>query len=110
MNIILKVGKDDCCLIIEGEMTCRFSREIENVIIESMRNHQFLRVDLSGVSEIDPCGIHLLGVLLSFGDEATRIVAASTVAQEALSRFQLAHKSRIRRSYALDMDSRHRSA
>lgn len=110
MNINLNGGKNDCCLVIEGEMTCRFSREIENEIIESMRNYRFLRVDLSGVSEIDLCGIHLLGVLLSFGDEATRIVAASPVAQEALSRLQPVHKSRLRRSHALDMDSRYRSA
>jgi hypothetical protein len=85
MNITQNGSKDDCCLVFDGEMTYPFSRDIENRIIDSMRCHRHLKVDLSGVREIDLCGVHLLGVMRSFGDDAIRIVATSPVVDAALS-------------------------
>jgi len=104
MNITLKGEKDDCCLTLEGEMTYRFSRDIENRIIDSMRNHEHLKVDLSGVSAIDRCGVHLLGVLHSFGDEAVKIIAASPVVKEALSEWRCSRGKRNRLPHLLGID------
>lgn len=86
MNITLNGGKENCCLVFEGAMTRQFSREMEDRIIDCMRRYPNLKVDLSGVSEIDLCGEHLLGVLHSFGDDVIRIVATSPVVETALSR------------------------
>lgn len=86
MNIMLNSNADGACLILEGAMTHRFSSQLEDRIIDSMRRYSQLRVDLSGVSEIDLCGIHLLGVLRSFGEDAVRIVNPSPVVEAALSK------------------------
>jgi len=96
MNITQNGSKDDCCLVFDGQMTYPFSREIENQIIDSMRRHRRLKVDLSGVREIDLCGIHLLGVLRSFGDDALRIIATSPVVDAALSRLPSSRRSGCR--------------
>lgn len=86
MNITLSSSVDGCCLVFEGPMTQRFSSQIEDSIIDSMRRFPRLNVDLSGVSEIDLCGVHLLGVLRSFGEDTVRIVGASPVVEAALSK------------------------
>lgn len=86
MNIKINGGRDNCDLALEGAMTHRHSRYIEDTIIDSMRRYPHLNVDLSGVSEIDLCGIHLLGVLRSFGDNTVRIVAASPLVEAALAK------------------------
>lgn len=75
-----------CRLIFEGKMTFEFSRELEDRIISAMRRHQCLEVDLSGVHEIDLCGIHLLGLLQNFGGKKVTIVATSPVVEQAASR------------------------
>jgi len=110
VNIIVRESQNDCCLIFDGEMTCKYSREIENRIIESMRSHQFLKVDLSGVRQIDLCGIHLLGVLRSFGNDAVSIVAASPVVREAWASLRPAHRSKNRRAHVLGLDYQHHAA
>lgn len=84
MEFEVKSGSYGNCLIFSGPMTCRNSREIENRIISAMRQHPQLNVDLSGVEEIDLCGIHLLGVLQSHGGEAVRITATSPSVDLAL--------------------------
>lgn len=86
MNISLNSGSDGVCLVLEGPMTHRFSSQMEDRIIDSMRRYPQLSVDLSGVSEIDLCGVHLLGVLRSFGEDAVRIVNASPAVEAALSK------------------------
>jgi ABC-type transporter Mla MlaB component len=93
MNISYTGNKDDRCMVFEGAMTHRFSRDIENQIIDSMRKNQRLKVDLSGVNELDLCGIHLLGVLFSYGAEAIQVVAASPIVEAAISRLHLSRKS-----------------
>ena len=43
-------------------------------------------MDLSAVDEIDLCGIHLLGLLQSFGGKEVVIVATSPVVEQASAR------------------------
>lgn len=86
-------------LVFSGPMTCRNSRDIENRIINAMRQHPQLTVDLSGVEEIDLCGIHLLGVLQSFGGEAVRIIATSPSVDAALLQLPSTHRhARLKRN------------
>jgi len=73
-------------LTFEGKMTFEFSAELEDRIIGAMRRYQHLEVDLSGVHEIDLCGIHLLGLLQSFGGKEVVIVAISPVVEQASRR------------------------
>lgn len=80
------IDETGCRLVFEGKMTFEFSRELEDRMIAAMRRHQCLEVDLSGVREIDLCGIHLLGVLQSFGGKKVTIVATSPVVERASSR------------------------
>ncbi|WP_157651156.1 hypothetical protein [Dechloromonas denitrificans] len=77
MKITLNGVGNNHCLVFEGKMTCKFAREIENSIIDMMRRHPKINVDLSRVHEIDRCGVHLLSVLKSFGGEAVKIIATS---------------------------------
>lgn len=82
------VENDDrhsCRLVFDGSMTFAYARELEDSIINAMRRYERLEIDLSGVREIDILGIHLLGLLQSFGDGA-RIIARSPVVQQAYDR------------------------
>lgn len=69
-------------LKFEGKMTHEFYRELEDKVIDAMRRHKHLAIDLSEVSEIDLCGLHLVGLLQSVGV----IVAASPVVEHASRR------------------------
>jgi len=92
MEFEVKSGSNGNCIVFSGPMTCNNSREIENRIINAMRQHPQLNVDLSGVEEIDLCGIHLLGVLQSFGGEAVHIIATSPTVDAALMRLPSTHR------------------
>ena len=92
-------GNISNCIIFSGPMTCSNSREIENCIISAMRQHLRLDVDLSGVEEIDLCGIHLLGVLQSFGGDAVNIIATSPTVDAALMHLPSSHRhARLKRT------------
>lgn len=69
-------------LKFEGKMTHEFYRELEDKVIAAMRRHKRLAIDLSEVSEIDLCGLHLVGLLQSVGV----IVAVSPVVENASRR------------------------
>lgn len=86
MNHLGSIDETGCRLVFEGKMTFEFSSELEDRIIAAMRRYQCLEVDLSGVHEIDLCGIHLLGLLQSFGGKKVTIVATSPVVERASSR------------------------
>lgn len=92
MEFQVKAGNNGNRIVFSGPMTCNNSREIENRIINAMRQNPKLDVDLSGVEEIDLCGIHLLGVLQSFGGEAVRIVATSPTVDAALMQLPSTHR------------------
>lgn len=87
MNITLVCSTKGCRLTFDGDMTLEHSAEMEDGIIDAMRAYKQLDVDLSGVTNIDYCGIHMLGLLQSMGGQAVNIVATSPVVEEALQRF-----------------------
>jgi anti-anti-sigma regulatory factor len=102
MEFRVKPGSNSNCIIFSGPMTCNNSREIENRIISAMRQHPRLDVDLSGVEEIDLCGIHLLGVLKSFGGDAVNIIATSPTVDAALTRLPTTHRhARLKRTISV---------
>lgn len=72
-------------LSVRGPMTVSCRPTLEATLINAMRRHKRLEVDLSGVLEIDLYGVHLLGLLRNFG--ATLIL--SPVVEEAARRFEL---------------------
>lgn len=98
---------DGNCIVFSGPMTCDNSRAIENRIINAMRQNPHLNVDLSGVKEIDLCGIHLLGVLQSFGGDAVRIIATSPTVDAALMQLPSTHRhARLKRNIPLPASSK----
>jgi anti-anti-sigma regulatory factor len=86
MNVALVDKGHTCRLILEGEMTFAFARYMEDRIIDALRRYRRIEVDLAGVSEIDLCGIHLLGVLQTVGGEGVHIVANSPVVEQGAAR------------------------
>ena len=87
MNVTLICSNTGCRLTFVGDMTLEHSAQMEDAIIAAMRSYKHLDVDLSGVSGIDACGIHMLGLLRSLGGKAMNIVATSPVVDEAMRRF-----------------------
>jgi ABC-type transporter Mla MlaB component len=71
-------------LTLDGSMTLDFANELEDKIIAAMRQHKNLEVDLSGVSEIDLCGIHLINLLQTVGGKAVKFVATSPIVERAV--------------------------
>lgn len=71
-------------LTFDGSMTVAFSNELEDRIINAMRKYKHLEVDLSGVREIDLCGIHLIRLLQTVGGKAVDFVAASPIVEHAV--------------------------
>lgn len=69
-------------LKFDGPMTFDYRNELEATLIDAMRRHKSLAVDLSDVREIDLYGVHLLGLLQSVG----AVVALSPVVQLAAQR------------------------
>lgn len=86
MNISVVGSESDCRLVFEGAMTHEFSRQMEDRVIDLMRRHRCLKIDLAAVEEIDLFGIHLIGVLQNLGGCSVDIVAASPAVERALSR------------------------
>lgn len=111
MEFEVKSGSHGNCIIFSGAMTCSNSRDIENRIINAMRQHPKLKVDLSGVEEIDLCGIHLLGVLQSFGGDAVNIIATSPTVDAALMRLPSTHRhARLKRNISVPSQSKSQPA
>lgn len=76
-------------LKIVGKMTYESYRELEDRIIDAMRRHKSLEIDLGEVSEVDLCGLHLIGLLHHVGV----IVASSPVIEQAARRLLVSHNS-----------------
>ncbi|HZX33075.1 MAG TPA: hypothetical protein VFF03_17120 [Rhodocyclaceae bacterium] len=81
IRIIDKEGA--CRLVFDGCLTAEFSRELEDRIIEALRRYTRFEVDLSGVKEVDQCGLHLLHILNTLGGSHVETVADSPVVVEA---------------------------
>ncbi len=84
MNLKFNDSEDGRCVILEGSMICKNSRATERFLLDMLRQHRQLKVDLSKVTEIDRCGIHLLAMIKSFGSEFVEIVATSPVVDVAM--------------------------
>lgn len=86
MSITLVENGDACRMIFDGSITYEYWAEQEDIIISAMRRYMSFEVDLSGIQEIDLCGIHLLGVLHSVGGKNVTIVASSSIVDQASKR------------------------
>lgn len=86
MSITLIDQESHCRLVFEGSLTFEFARELEDRIIDALRRYTSFELDLSGIREIDLCGIHLLGVLDAFAGKTTRIVGRSPLVEQAKCR------------------------
>lgn len=84
INLIEKDGA--CRLVFEGRLTFDRARELENDIIDVLRRYTAFEIDLSQVSEIDLCGLHLLRVLDTVGGNNVQTVATSPVVEQARKR------------------------
>jgi len=73
-------------LTFEGKMTYEVGMELEERILNAMHRYPHLEVDLSGVHEIDLCGVHLLGLLQRVGGKGVVIVATSPTVEQASRR------------------------
>lgn len=69
-------------LKFDGKMTYEYYRELEAKVLDAMQAKKRLEIDLSEVTEIDLCGLHLVGLLQSAG----AIVATSPVVADTSRR------------------------
>lgn len=83
MSVNLIDKENACRLVFEGSMTFEFARELEDNIIDALRRYTEFEIDLSGVREIDVCGIHLLGVIDAVAGRHVEVVETSPVVQQA---------------------------
>lgn len=86
MSITLIANGSACRLIFDGGITFEFWRELEDGIIDALRRYTHFEVDLSGIREIDLCGIHLIEMLRTLGGANLRIVAASPLLDQTSRR------------------------
>lgn len=86
MNITLIDQDNACRIVFGGSLTMEFAREMEDRIIDALRRYTRFEVDLSGVREIDVCGIHLLGVLDAVAGNRVQVVDSSPAVQRAYER------------------------
>lgn len=85
MQVELICNERGCRLVFAGRLTIDFARYVEDRIIDALRRYRNFDVDLEAVSEIDLCGVHLLGVLRTIGGAGVQIVASSPVVERALA-------------------------
>lgn len=88
-------------LIFDGSMTIAFANQIEDRILDAMRKYKRLEVDLSGVREIDLCGIHLIRLLQTVGGKAVDFIATSPIVEQAV-RGLLSSSRDVRLAFAPD--------
>jgi anti-anti-sigma regulatory factor len=93
MKITLIDNKEQCQLIFSGRLTYQFAQELENRIIDALRRYSHFEIDLSGVREIDICGIHLLGILDAVAGNNVKVIATSPVVAQAQQRLLAPRRS-----------------
>lgn len=94
MHVELICNECGCRLVFAGRFTIDFARYAEDRIIEALRRFRNFEVDLSAVSEIDLCGVHLLSVLRKIGGAAVSIVACSPAVEQALALPQVVRRGK----------------
>lgn len=88
MKITVESHPQGCRLAIAGRMTSQFSRLIEDRLIDAMRRHPRIELDLSGVDEIDHSGVGHLHLLQKIGGKGIAIVASSEAIELATKALQ----------------------
>lgn len=82
-----------CRLVFAGQVTFAFARELEDRIIDALRRYTRFEVDLSAISEIDLCGLHLLRVLDTVGGDNVKTVADSSLVEQARRQLLVSRRS-----------------
>jgi len=93
MSITLIDDGNCCYMTFAGSITYEFWHGLEDIIIGAMRRHTYFQVDLSGIQEIDLCGLHLIGILHSVGGKNVSVVASSPVVDIAAKRLLASQRS-----------------
>lgn len=83
MDAVHSGSKHSFRLTFNHSMTTRFSAELEDKVIDAMRRHKHLEVDLSAVREIDSSGVRLIELLTRLGGKEVDFVATSPVVERA---------------------------
>jgi len=87
MGITMETSNDKSSLSIDGELTIYTVQQYQKSLVDKFSADKVLEVDLTGVDEIDICGLQLLAVMskqLSDNGSEMKITRASDVATEAL--------------------------
>lgn len=87
MSISIVALEEGCRLVFGADLTFDFVRELEDAIIDALRRYAYIEIDLAGVTRIDACGIHLLGLLLDFGGGRAKIASNMQLVEQAYARF-----------------------
>ena len=106
MNTAYMDGDSPFRLTFDGSMTINFANELEDRILDAMRQHRRLELDLSGVREIDLCGIHLQRLLQALGGKAVNFDATSSIAENAIKGLPGVGNLTRRKGLALDYTDR----
>lgn len=80
---------------IEGELTVFAVHALKEQLLEAMRAHSAVQIDLSGVSEVDGAGIQLLMATKREAQQREIVLtlsAPSPTVQEALNLCDLTHE------------------
>lgn len=74
----------ECRMVFDGPLTLDQSRQLEDRVFDALRRYRRFRVDLSGVSEIDASGAHLLLTFLHLGGDGVRLARINELVRRAL--------------------------
>lgn len=86
MSIMLIDKHDACRVVCDGRLTFQFARELEDRVIDALRRYSRFELDLSGITEIDLHGLHLLQLLTTVGGDKVKTVAGSPIVDQARKR------------------------
>ena len=86
---VLRTGSEgNACLVVKGELTIEYSREIEYLVAEVIHCQAGLKIDLAGVEQVDLYGSRLVRVLNQLvQDKTLEIVATSPIVEQSLIDF-----------------------
>lgn len=90
-------------LKLEGKMTYEFYRALEDLVLETMRHHKNLAIDLSEVKEVDLCGLHLISLLQSKGVIVAMSPVVEQTAERLITTFHAAALGRSKNSRLADL-------
>jgi anti-anti-sigma regulatory factor len=86
MKVMHIRGDGGDSLIVKGSLSIEYSREIAYLITEVIHTQAGLKVDLSGVEEVDAYGSRLVNVLHQLmQSKSLEIVAVSPIVDKAIS-------------------------